>query len=101
MTYDNEVKLIGYTLGTEDALGQQVEVPVLTTVLCGEKSISHREFYAASAQGIRPEITLLVHRFEYSGQKDVEYGGQKMKVIRTYAASDEEIELTCGDIVGS
>ena len=101
MTYDNEVKLITRTL-TEDSLAQQIEsAPVYTTVLCSEKAIKYSEFYKGAQSGIRPEITLIIHRFEYSGQKEVEYLGQTLKVIRTYPISSEEIELICGDIVGS
>lgn len=99
-TYDNEVTLIAYPI-TEDAIGQQIEGdPVETIILCYEKSIGYREFYAAAAEGIRPEIAVVIHRFEYSGQKVVRYNGVLYKVIRTYSTGTEEMELTLGEAQG-
>lgn len=100
MTYDNQVTLITYPI-TEDALGQQIEgTPVETVILCAEKSIGYREFYAAAAEGIRPEIAVVIHRYEYSGQRVVKYKSILYKVLRTFATSTEEMELTLGEAQG-
>lgn len=95
MMYDNEVTLIGVAAAEPDDSGQVIETPVETKVLCKEKSIGHREFYAAAANGIRLERTLVIHRFEYDGQTMVRYNGQDLKVVRAYATGIEEIELIC------
>jgi SPP1 family predicted phage head-tail adaptor len=100
MTYDHEVTLIGHEYGEPDALGQQRPVPVETVILCAEKSVRASEFYAAGQSGLRPEIVLIVHRFEYDGQVEVEYRGRRLRVLRTYAIGLDEIELVCGGRAG-
>src|SRR5690606_6609012 len=98
MTYDYELTLIGYE--TEyDEIGQEINVPVKRKILCGIKSIIRNEFYAAAQTGLKPEITFIVHNFEYNGEKEVEFEGQKYRVIRTYLANSEEIELVCEKVV--
>jgi len=98
MTYDYELTLIGYE--TEyDEIGQEINVPVERKILCGIKSIIRNEFYAAAQTGLKPEITFIVHNFEYNGEKEVEFEGQKYRVIRTYLANSEEIELVCEKVV--
>lgn len=98
MTYDYELTLIGYE--TEyDEIGQEINVPVERKILCGIKSIIRNEFYAAAQTGLKPEITFIVHNFEYNGEKEVEFEGQKYRVIRTYLANSEEIELVCEKVL--
>lgn len=98
MTYDYELTLIGYE--TEyDEIGQEINVPVERKILCGVKSIVRNEFYAAAQTGLKPEITFIVHNFEYNGEKEVEFEGQKYRVIRTYLANSEEIELVCEKVL--
>lgn len=99
MTYDHEVTLIDYTY-TQDELRQQIPQEIRTTILCGIKSIMGKEFYNAAVSGIKPELVLVVHAFEYNGQTVVEFGGSQYQVIRTYATSMDELELTCGGGVG-
>lgn len=98
MTYDYELTLIGYE--TEyDEIGQEINVPVERKILCGIKSIVRNEFYAAAQTGLKPEITFIVHNFEYNGEKEVEFEEQKYRVIRTYLANSEEIELVCEEVL--
>lgn len=76
-----------------DGFGNQIEQPVKTQVMASKKEVSMNEFYSAAQAGIRPEVELIVHSFEYSGEQIVEYRGQRYSVIRTYQRSDDEIEL--------
>lgn len=98
MTYDHELTLISQII-TEDAIGNQVPVETETVVLCGLKSIGRAEFYNAATTGLKPEITFVIHAYEYSGQKKVEFEGVPYNVIRTYEPSFEELELTCERII--
>ena len=38
---------------------------------------------------------LIVHPYEYEGQRYIRFHGKKLKVIKTYPISMEELELTC------
>jgi len=100
MTYDYELTLIGYE--TEyDEIGQEINVPVERKILCGIKSIGRNEFYAAAQAGLRPSITFVIHGYEYSGEREVEFEGEKFKVIRTYSVDFEEMELICEKVIGN
>lgn len=100
MTYDYELTLIGYE--TEyDEIGQEINVPAERKILCGIKSIGRNEFYAAAQAGLRPEITFIIHNYEYNGEKEVKFEGQKYKVIRTYSTDFEEMELVCEKVIGN
>lgn len=113
MTYDNELKLISYTI-EYDEIGQQKKIPIKTNILCAIKSVGRSEFYAAAQAGLKPEITFIIHAYEYNGEKEVEFEGEKYKVLRTYRKKysigekksnnileAEEIELTCEKVIGN
>ncbi|MFE1630747.1 phage head closure protein [Brevibacillus reuszeri] len=95
-TFDHELTLIlpgGYE---EDAIGNQIPTdPIETTVLCCLDSVGRTEFYNAAANGLRPELLLVIHAFEYNGERKVMFQGVTYNVIRTYEADFEELELTC------
>lgn len=99
MTYDHKLTLITQAI-IEDEIGNQIPVETKKAIFCGLKSISRNEFYNAAATGLKPEITFIVHAYEYSGQRKVEYEGVTYNVIRTYEPSYEEIELTCERVIG-
>lgn len=94
MTYDHELTLINQTY-IEDEIGNQIPMETQTTVLCSVKSVGRSEFYNAAVTGLRPEIVFVVHGYEYTGEKLVEFEGNRYRVVRTYANNFEEIEITC------
>lgn len=94
MTYDNELTLIQNTY-TEDDIGNQVPSESKTPIFCGLKSVGRTEFYNAATAGIKPVLIFLIHSYEYNGETIIEFEGNRYKVIRTYSASFEELELTC------
>jgi SPP1 family predicted phage head-tail adaptor len=98
MTYDHEVTLINQTY-TEDEIGNQIPAETESTILCGRKSVTRSEFYKAAVNDLKPEIVLVVHPYEYDGQAKVRFEGTPYKVIRTYEASLEDLELTCEKVV--
>ncbi|CDV96355.1 gp16_SPP1: putative phage head-tail adaptor [Desulfitobacterium hafniense] len=100
MTYDYEVTLISQSYG-EDEIGNQIPIEVETDILCGKKSVVRTEFYKAAAEGLRPEIALVIHPYEYSGQKKVRFEDAEYKVIRAYEVNMEEMELTCEKVIGN
>jgi len=100
VTYDHELTLISQTI-TEDEIGNQIPVETKKDILCGLKSIGRNEFYNAAATGLKPEITFIIHAYEYSGQKKVEFEGVSYNVIRTYATNFEEMELVCERIIST
>lgn len=100
MTYDYELSLIQQSY-TEDEIGNQVPVESKTIILCGLKSVGRTEFYNAAVAGLKPELIFVAHNYEYNGEKQVEFEGNKYNVIRSYSTSFEEVELSCERVIGS
>ena len=98
MTYDFELTLVKQSYRLDDLMNQIPE-KVETVVYCDLKSITRVEYYNAASQGIKPEIVFVIHKFEYNGEKEILFEGEKYKVIRTYSTNFEEIELTCERVV--
>ena len=95
MTYDYELTLIGETSYTKDSIGNQIPEEAETVILCGLKSVGRSEFYSAAVAGLKPELMIVVHNYEYNGEKKVEFEGVRYSVIRSYSVNIEELELTC------
>lgn len=89
---DNVLKLISYT-ETKDKYGMPVKVPTTTQVFCKVTSVSGSEFNAAQQNGIKPQWKFIIRSREYSGEKIVEFEGNKYAVYRTYQSSIDDMEL--------
>ena len=101
MTYDFELTLIKTTYGEND-IGDIIPIETRTVVLCDVLSVTRAEHYSAAANGLKPSIVFVLNKFEYGGQKDVEYDGIRYNVDRTYTPKKskgiddfESIELIC------
>ena len=100
MTYDNELTLISSTI-TYDDIGNPIETPTKVDILCGLKSIGRTEFYNAAANGLKPTLIFLIHKYEYNGEALIKFESSKYNVIKTYSTGIEEIELTCEKVIGN
>lgn len=100
MTFDHELALISQTI-TEDEIGNQIPVETRKTILCKVKSVGRSEFYGAATAGLRPERVFVIHGYEYEGEQEVEFQGERYRVVRTYSVSFEETELTCERVVAN
>lgn len=98
--YDHELILISETF-VKDEWGNYVPSVSRDSVLCEKKSVGRSEFYVAGQTGLRPEIVFVVKGYEYEGQARVEFEGKEYSVLRTYQTDFEEIELVCGQVLGS
>lgn len=85
------------TLITVNSAGNsfnRVTEKVKRTVFCTEDSISQREFFEATAQGLKAEIKVKLWTQDYNGEKIVEYGTdetgkpKEYKVYRTFKRFD-------------
>lgn len=111
--YNHELTLISYEIG-KDEIGNEIKIPIKKNIFCKVADIGSTEFYNAQVLGLKPEIKFIVHEFEYEGEKEVEFEGEKYKVLRTYRKKysigekksnnileAEEIELTCEKVIGN
>lgn len=93
--WNDVAELVSITKITDD-VGDTIEKENAYQVFCNEVSIRQSEFYQAMATGIKPEITLEIHRFEYENQKRVRYKNKIYEVIRTFSKNEEVLEITLG-----
>ena len=91
---DKLIKLVSY-INSTDSNDNPVQTPVKREVFATEKSIREREFYAAAAYDMRPEITFIVWLREYQDEQFIEVGDKTYQLMRTFKPNSEEIELTC------
>ena len=101
MTFDFELTLVNTTY-TENDMGDMIPIDTRLVVLCDVQSVTRAEHYSAAANGLKPSVVFVLNKFEYEGQKDVEYEGIRYNVDRSYAPKKskgiedfENIELVC------
>lgn len=94
--YNDQLILIS-TQYRADNIGNQVEESKKRPVLCDVLTIGRREFYAAAATDLKPEIIFRMNKYDYDGEQFAEFNNDRYKVLRQYPVpnSYEEIELTC------
>lgn len=70
-------------------------VDTLRTVKCTELSISMNEAYQAMGQGLNPEKKLLIpYDKDYHGERELNYEGERWKVIRVGTGEWNGVTLT-------
>lgn len=91
---DDVITLISNTF-EDDSIGQQKPIELRRDVFCRVSAISRREWFDAGHNGLKPELMFCVFFGDYSGEKTVEYNGERYTVYRTYRADQETVELYC------
>lgn len=67
---------------------------ISTEVFCDVRSVTRTEWFEAGRNGIaHPAFIFIINRNEYSGEKIVEFNGQRYGIYRTYEAKNENLEL--------
>lgn len=94
-TWDEKAVLISSDGYEEDELGQQVPIESGQEIWCCKEQVSRNEFYLAGQNNMEISEILIVHPYEYEGQRYIRFRGKKLKVVKAYQISMEELELTC------
>ena len=93
------ITLVKTVPGKDEETQEPTETIVRTDVFAEEKSVWQREFYAAAAFDLRPEIIFVVWLEEYGGEKQIEVGEgddkKEYQLIRSFKPNNAEIELYC------
>lgn len=85
--------LIQQRHGTDD-FGDPVITETAREVFGRLASIGQSEFYQAHAVGLKPELKfILADYLDYEDETQVEYLGQRYRVLRTFR-NGQELELT-------
>lgn len=91
---DSTAKLIR-RVTKKDAIGQNVTAEEKSGEIFIEvSSVSRAEFFAAGKTGLAPEFVFKTAAVNYSGESEIEYGGKRYAIYRTYSPPESDsIEL--------
>ena len=92
MDRSDEIKLITESWA-EDTYGVLQPTETTTTVFCDVGSVTGSEIAEFGRNGINPELRMTMFRYDYNGERIVEYNGDRYSVYRTYFARNDTIEL--------
>lgn len=76
-----------------DSQGNLTYTTTAKNVYCNVKSVKYNEYYQAAANGLVPELIIVVRSADYCGEELISYNLQNYKVIRTFVKG-ENTELT-------
>lgn len=96
---DTSVKLIATTT-TQNDFGALVVSETERDVMCEVKSVSMTEFYQAAQAGLSASQVFVTHPANYSGERILEYNGERYAITRTYQANADRLEIYTGEKVG-
>lgn len=89
------VVLIGESKSFTDENGNERFENVEREIFGNLRSISQREFAAASQMGLKPELMVEIWSFEYNGEDKLKLGDKLYSIYRTYQKGDRlELYLT-------
>ena len=91
--FDVEIALLTENGFTRDKIGNKIPTYAKNALLARELPITRNEYYTAGQNNIELARAIIVHPFEYEGQKLVEIDNTTYSVTRTYKRNNEEIEL--------
>lgn len=84
------------SFNTDNEIGDPIRKLNKNPRFAEKLEIGQREFYQATAIGLKPEIKFSIWAFEYNNEMFLEYENRNYKIIKTYERKeDEKIELTC------
>lgn len=98
--FDVEINLLTENGFTRDKIGNKIPTYVKNALLARELPITRNEYYTAGQNNIELSRAIIVHPFEYDGQKLIEIDNTTYSVTRTYKRNNEEIELYLTQRVG-
>lgn len=68
-------------------------------VYCNKKGVKRNEFYQAATAGMKPELCIEIKACEYKKEDYFEFDGIMYRILRTYPARNENLELILTTLV--
>ncbi len=99
-TWDDEVTLIKKKFKSGTAGVRVEDDEDEESVMAKQVPVHSAEFYRAGQNGIEISKMFVIHSFEYGGQVELIFEGERYKIIKTYPVAFDELELSCEKKVG-
>lgn len=91
---DTVITLIGEGTRTQDSRGVWHLTETRRDVYARVTSVTQTEFFEAGRNGLNPDYEMTMFRWDYNGEKTVEFNGLRYGVYRNYIdENSDEIEL--------
>lgn len=103
MMFTEELILVEYGEDTIDKDGNRSHVEIRTPILCSPQMVNRSEFYQARQNDLSIDATVMIHPFEYCGQKRADFRGKRMSIIRVTEVENEGVaylEVHLGEKLG-
>lgn len=100
MTRINKLTLIK-EIDDKDAIGQPISSEVKKELIAEIQSVTQSEFMQGQQDGLSPAYVFKISTFVYSGERIVEFNGERYSVYRTFQPDVNQIELYTELEVGS
>ena len=100
MTQISWLTLIQQTRTTDD-IGQPSLSESTKSLICEVYSVSREEYAQGRQAGLDPAYVFVISRFGYSGERVVEFRGERLVVTRTYERDENTVELHVERSVGT
>jgi len=97
-------KDVGYLIANTtqyDSFNKPYYAQAKRKVFCNDKGVKRSEFYQGSVAGFKPELCIELKSAEYSKETHFEFKNVTYRIIRTYPAKNECIELICTSAVNT
>lgn len=93
-TFDHQIRLIGLVKNRDGSGFPVEEEKPKPPILANKLSVHSNEYWQAKQSGIELTYTFEIHRFEYAGERKLEYDGDEYDIVRIYEKGDL-VELIC------
>lgn len=91
---DDVLTLISAETWRTDEIGNQIADIDKREVFARLESVTRAEFASGGEQNLKPELMAEICRYDYEGEEEAEYNGNKYRIYRTFTPLDSDrIEL--------
>lgn len=90
---DTIVNLVSVST-VKNAYGEDIDTETQAQVFASLSDVGRAEFFRASELALAPQFIARTAAINYSGQRILDYGGQRYAIYRTYVDGDY-VELYC------
>lgn len=78
---------------SQNSRGSVIVTESTKQVYCQVNSVTASEFFEGGRNGLNPELRFTMFSYDYSGEKIIEYLGDRYTVYRVYKGRNDTLEL--------
>lgn len=83
----------------QDEYGREQPSTTSTEVFVSEIYYSEATRFDTGVDANKPDLKLMIRRYEYNGEQEMEYKGKKYQVIRIFSNGYEDLEVELKSVI--